>query len=94
MPSWFSGLPSSAGCRMSINEANDPPSYTFDLYSAIPYATLDEDTREKLWDDGLHLTGQGYKVMGDVIAVRLFEILQNMQESEDNPIRADSPLSE
>ena len=54
-------------------------SYTFDLYSAIPYATLDEATRKELWDDGLHLTGQGYKVMGDVIAVRLFEILRETE---------------
>ena len=58
-------------------------SYSFDLYSAIPYATLDDATKAKLWDDGLHLTGQGYKVMGDVIAVRLFEILQSLQEPKD-----------
>lgn len=68
------------GARIPINGANVPPSYTFDLYSAIPYATLDETTREQLWDDGLHLTGQGYKVMGAAIAIRLFEILQSIQE--------------
>lgn len=91
MSSWFSNFLASAGCTMPIDEANGPPSYTFDLYSAIPYATLDDDTREKLWDDGLHLTGQGYKVMGDAIAVRLFEILQNMKEPESHPICADGP---
>jgi lysophospholipase L1-like esterase len=54
-------------------------SYTFDLYSIIPYANADEDTREKLWDDGLHLTIEGYKLMGDAIAVGLFDILQGSQ---------------
>lgn len=51
-------------------------SYTFDLYRNIPYASLDEATREKLWDDGLHLTKEGYDMMGDLIAGRLFEILR------------------
>lgn len=51
-------------------------SHTFDLYREIPYASLDEATREKLWDDGLHLTSEGYNMMGDLIARRLFEILR------------------
>ena len=58
-------------------------SYSFDLYSKIPYATLDEAERDRLWDDGLHLTGEGYKMMGDVIAVRLFEILQEQTNAKD-----------
>lgn len=58
-------------------------SYTFDLYSVIPYASADEATRDRLWDDGLHLTGEGYKMMGDAIAARLFEILQGSQLSPD-----------
>ena len=58
--------------RISLNGF----SYTCDLWKAIQYNTLDAETREKLWDDGLHLTGEGYKLMGDVIAARLFEILQ------------------
>ena len=37
---------------------------------------MDEATREKLWDDGLHLTKEGYDMMGDLIAGRLFEILR------------------
>ena len=54
--------------------------YSFDLYSAIRYTGIDEDLREKLWDDGLHLTSEGYKVMGDVIAVRMFELLKMTQQ--------------
>lgn len=51
-------------------------SYTCDLYSKIPYASLDEAVRDRLWDDGLHLTEEGYNLMGDVIAERLIEILR------------------
>jgi lysophospholipase L1-like esterase len=43
---------------------------------------LDEAERDRLWDDGLHLTGEGYKMMGDVIAVRLFEILQEQTNAK------------
>ncbi|KAL2044583.1 hypothetical protein ABVK25_012360 [Lepraria finkii] len=57
--------------------------YNFDLYSKIPYATLDEAARARLWDDGLHLTGEGYKMMGNVIAVRLFEILQEQTNAKN-----------
>ncbi|KAM0798809.1 SGNH hydrolase-type esterase domain-containing protein [Usnea florida] len=56
--------------------------HSFDLYSAIRYNGIDEDLREKLWDDGLHLTSEGYKVMGDVIAVRMLEIFKTSQNSE------------
>ncbi|KAG5926826.1 hypothetical protein E4U42_002932 [Claviceps africana] len=43
--------------------------YTFDLYSKIPYHSLSEQDRERYWDDGLHLTAQGYDWMGEHIAV-------------------------
>ena len=49
--------------------------FTFDLRSAIQYSTLTEEEQEKIWDDGVHLTAEGYKKMGDAIAASLFEIL-------------------
>lgn len=58
-------------------------SYSFDLYSAIRYTGIEEELREKLWDDGLHLSSEGYKVMGDVIAVRMFELLQTIQQPKN-----------
>ncbi|KAF6217628.1 hypothetical protein HO133_006730 [Letharia lupina] len=62
--------------------------YSFDLYSAIRYTGIDKDLRKKLWDDGLHLTSEGYKVMGDVIAVRMFELLKMTQQPKNiGPIR-------
>lgn len=33
--------------------------------------------RDKIWDDGLHLTKDGYEMMGDAIASRMIELLQS-----------------
>lgn len=49
--------------------------YSFDLCSAVPYFALDEKRREDTWGDGLHLTKEGYRLMGEAIAARLVEIL-------------------
>ncbi|CAD6589919.1 MAG: hypothetical protein ASARMPREDX12_004074 [Alectoria sarmentosa] len=57
--------------------------YSFDIYSAIRYTGIDKELREKLWDDGLHLTSEGYKVMGDVIAVRMLELLKMTQQPKN-----------
>lgn len=57
--------------------------YSFDLYSAIRYTDIDKDLREKLWDDGLHLTSEGYKVMGDVIADRMLELLKMTRQPKN-----------
>ncbi|EED13748.1 conserved hypothetical protein [Talaromyces stipitatus ATCC 10500] len=58
-----------------ILEHKEDRFYTFDLKSAIPYHTMDEQRREQIWDDGLHFTDKGYDLMGEIIAVRLLEIL-------------------
>ncbi|KAJ5724784.1 hypothetical protein N7493_006512 [Penicillium malachiteum] len=42
--------------------------YAFDLCRAIPYHDATEEFREQMFDDGLHLTEEGYDVMGTVIA--------------------------
>lgn len=65
-------------------EADIPPnSYSFDLYNAIRYTDIEEDLRKRLWDDGLHLTSEGYKVMGDVIAVRMLELLKMARQPKN-----------
>ena len=58
-------------------------SYSFDLFSAIRYTGIDENQRTKLWDDGLHLTSEGYKVMGDAIAVQMFELLKTIHQPKN-----------
>lgn len=47
------------------------------MSAAVPYFSMDEKKREAVWDDGLHLTKDGYKMMGDAIAVRLVDIISN-----------------
>ena len=43
----------------------------------IRYKGIDKETRERIWDvDCLHLTEEGYAVMGKAVAARLFELLQ------------------
>ena len=78
----YVSFPSLASAEQSVpfdsplNSDSQGTSYVCDLYSKIPYAKLDEAARERLWDDGLHLTEVGYNLMGEVIAERLFEILR------------------
>ncbi|KAJ6007863.1 hypothetical protein N7540_011839 [Penicillium herquei] len=42
--------------------------YAFDLCRAIPYHDASEEFVEQIFDDGLHLTEEGYDLMGTVIA--------------------------
>jgi hypothetical protein len=41
----------------------------------MPYHSMTEESREQVWDDGLHFTPYGYGVMGEYIANRLVELL-------------------
>lgn len=39
----------------------------FDLASKLTWGGMDENTRWQMWDDGVHLTIDGYDLMGDLI---------------------------
>ena len=39
--------------------------------------------RNKIWDDGLHLTKDGYEMMGDAIASRMMELLQECDDPKN-----------
>lgn len=54
-----------------------PHRYYLDLCSAVPYFALDQKRREDIWDDGVHLTEEGYRLMGEAIAARLVDILSS-----------------
>jgi hypothetical protein len=42
----------------------------------MPYHSMtDEESRDEIWDDGLHFTEHGYSVMGDHIASRLVDLV-------------------
>lgn len=57
-----------------------------DLCSAVPYFSMSEAMRERIWDDGLHLTMDGYEMMGDAIATSLIDLLHAV----DKPVNAGS----
>lgn len=59
------------------------------MCNAIPYSAMDEDLRDQIWDDGLHLTEDGYRMMGDVISSRLFELLETCNQ----PMNIGKPIS-
>lgn len=39
--------------------------------------------RDKIWDDGLHLTKDGYKMIGNAIASRMIELLKSTHDPEN-----------
>lgn len=46
----------------------------------MPYHSMtDEESRDEIWDDGLHFTEHGYSVMGDHIASRLVDLVAESQ---------------
>lgn len=46
----------------------------------MPYHSIaDEESRDKIWHDGLHFTEHGYSVMGDHIASRLVDLVAERQ---------------
>ncbi|KAG5914557.1 hypothetical protein E4U53_004621 [Claviceps sorghi] len=56
--------------------------YTFDLHSKIPYHALSEQDRERYWDDGTHLTAEGYDWMGRHIAAGFLAAFAMAQEEQ------------
>ncbi|KAL8958807.1 MAG: hypothetical protein Q9193_004205 [Seirophora villosa] len=50
--------------------------YYMDLCAAVPFFTMNDTMRAMMWDDGLHLTMDGYEMMGNAIAAKLLELLQ------------------
>ncbi|KAJ5950070.1 SGNH hydrolase [Penicillium verhagenii] len=50
--------------------------YSFDLRTKIPYRGSSDEFIERIFDDGLHLTAEGYDLMGRSIGLHLAEILK------------------
>ncbi|GIK06327.1 hypothetical protein Aspvir_001974 [Aspergillus viridinutans] len=51
--------------------------HAFDLHGKLPYHDATEEFREKIWDDGLHLTAEGYKLVGEVVGEHLIALLKD-----------------
>lgn len=50
--------------------------YVADVATAIPYKTMSAGDRKLFWSDDTHFTQEGYRLMGDVIADRLIDLIQ------------------
>lgn len=76
-----SGLPSSL---MQLRCCYVDPKVVYrhylDLCAAVPYFTMNDTMRELIWDDGLHLTVDGYEMMGEAIATQLLELLNVVEK--------------
>ncbi|KAL9586626.1 MAG: hypothetical protein Q9212_000761 [Teloschistes hypoglaucus] len=59
-----------------IRKHRDKNFFVADVCKAVPYASMDLELREKVWDDGLHFQPAGYDMFGDAIADRLLEIVK------------------
>jgi lysophospholipase L1-like esterase len=57
-----------------IKEDNRENVFVFDLHAKLPYHSMPQNERKEIWDDGLHLTPQGYERMGELVAERLMEL--------------------
>lgn len=63
-------------------EYTDNQRYPMDICSEIPYFSMDEKQRKEIWlPDALHLTRQGYKLMGDKVAEKLLGILKEEKDA-------------
>ncbi|MCJ1409628.1 hypothetical protein MMC19_003709 [Ptychographa xylographoides] len=54
--------------------------YCMDLCYAVPYFAMEEETRDTIWSDGLHLTAEGYNMMGDAIGAYMAELLPTLKD--------------
>lgn len=74
---WSLWSPTTLTPPSSFGSPSFPNSYTFNLKDAIPYHSLSDEDRKTYWDDGVHLTGDGYAWMADHIADALIEYIKN-----------------
>lgn len=59
-----------------VSRRGDPRVELFDLASKLTWNGMDEETRWQMWDDGVHLTIDGYDLMGDLIVEALSPLVK------------------
>lgn len=62
-------------CFFFPSSLADLSSFVFDLAAAIPFWSLADAERERYWDDAIHLTPDGYDLMGERIAAHLVDLI-------------------
>jgi lysophospholipase L1-like esterase len=60
-----------------VSRRGAPRVVLFDLASKLTWGGMDEETRWQMWDDGVHLTIDGYDLMGDLIVEALGPLVQH-----------------
>ncbi|QLI73015.1 uncharacterized protein G6M90_00g100570 [Metarhizium brunneum] len=70
---------------LTIPESRSKPAHAFDLHAKLPYHSLSAEDRQKYWDDGLHLTDQGYEWMGGHIADGFLAALSSTNGVKPSP---------
>ncbi|OTB05572.1 hypothetical protein M426DRAFT_137495 [Hypoxylon sp. CI-4A] len=78
--------------NQAIKEYKTPNFFYFDLNKAIPYHAMKPEDRPKYWEmDGVHLSADGYNLMGEKIAEHLIRIMKlaEAQETDINTIAPD-----
>lgn len=55
------------GASTPVSRRGAPRVVLFDLAAQLTWNGMDEETRWQMWDDGVHLTIDGYDLMGDLI---------------------------
>ncbi|KAF7912985.1 uncharacterized protein EAF01_002006 [Botrytis porri] len=56
---------------------------TFDLRGAMPYHNMELGKRERLWDDGLHFTEEGYKEIGIMVGEKMIQIIEEVKPEKE-----------
>lgn len=58
--------------------------YSFDFKSAFSFAAMSDEDRKRYWDDGIHLTPDGYDLMGDRVGAALADILHRDADAREH----------
>jgi hypothetical protein len=59
-----------------VSRRGAPRVELFDLASKLTWNGMDEETRWQMWDDGVHLTIDGYDLVGDLIVEALSPLVK------------------
>ncbi|OAQ72569.1 GDSL-like lipase/Acylhydrolase [Pochonia chlamydosporia 170] len=78
-PAWI--LENRSEINSLILEHKERNFYSFDLHAKIPFHSLSEEDKDRYWDDGLHLTADGYDWMGNHIATGFLAALASAKRT-------------
>ncbi|KAF7868459.1 hypothetical protein EAF04_004990 [Stromatinia cepivora] len=53
--------------------------HVFDLHDAVPYWSMPEEERSRIWADGLHFTDEGYDRMGALVGGELHRLMSGRE---------------